>query len=79
MKFNFDVMKMNFEIKTVVLVLIIVVFASIFLWNLFFSKEGLANKESKEIEESDEEVDESEEVEEVDESEEVEEVDTKKK
>ena len=54
MKFNFDLLKM--DVKTIVLSLVIIVFAGIFVWNLFYSKEGLTNKdESEEKEGSDDE------------------------
>ena len=46
MKFNFDLLKM--DVKTIVLSLVIIVFVSIFVWNLFYSKEGLTNKDEDE-------------------------------
>jgi len=48
MKFNFDLLKMN--VKTIVLSLVIIVFVGIFVWNLFYSKEGLTNKDETESE-----------------------------
>ena len=38
------------NVKTIVLSLVIIVFVGIFVWNLFYSKEGLTNKDETESE-----------------------------